>query len=776
MKRHFWLQFLVVVCAISAVCPASMGQYVYWADTYAYTINRAKIDGTDQQTILYLGFEGVQDLALDLEQGKIYWTNASQGAIERCNLNGSARETIVTNVSKPFGIALDAANSKIYWSAHSPSRVQRSDFDGRNLETLIASGIFRPRHIALNVNSGMMYIASEEIFPNGSIGRFHRAKLDGSGLTLLFSGPGQPTQISLDHQAGKMYWGETVTNVIKRANLDGSAVETIVPPDSVSPLGLVVDPWGRKLYWVDSVTDDVFMADARIRRSNLDGSSIETLIPTGLFEPRTLALFTECIDANDGALCRDGNPCTDDDHCANQQCVGAFNANPCDDANACTVIDHCVGGYCIGTPATMSCDDRADCTLNDTCAGYSCVGEPESADCFRFYLSVTKVNGTACPSCPTSNVPISEVLPGDVVTVEAFLENWEDDPDTGICDNNAPCSVSAQDCANRHCSLANGVNCLTDHDCGSEGPCVPDQCDPAPGLGAYQWTLDYAGLSAGIDGALNPLQVPCMSDADCHHELPLCTCQSATCTGGTCDLRGALFVDESHTDYVFRDVSSFSFYWGDNPINPFPGLGAGALERGVADPERPVYLGTLILRVSENARGTFVVDVDRGEDFTFVLDQDVFLLEGLNITPATINLCDVVDSPNDCNANDFPDECEPDGDGDGLIDACDPCPTDASNDSDGDGVCESQDGCPDDALKSAPGTCRCGFPDSGDADADGVLDCVDACPGVNDTLYGADCASAIPAVSSWGLVILALLMLTVAKLGAFPRKVDLCHS
>jgi hypothetical protein len=36
------------------------------------------------------------------------------------------------------------------------------------------------------------------------------------------------------------------------------------------------------------------------------------------------------------------------------------------------------------------------------------------------------------------------------------------------------------------------------------------------------------------------------------------------------------------------------------------------------------------------------------------------------------------------------------GDGDGLGDACDPCPTDVLDDSDGDGVCDSDDACPDD--------------------------------------------------------------------------------
>src|SRR5262249_11447282 len=50
----------------------------------------------------------------------------------------------------------------------------------------------------------------------------------------------------------------------------------------------------------------------------------------------------------------------------------------------------------------------------------------------------------------------------------------------------------------------------------------------------------------------------------------------------------------------------------------------------------------------------------------------------------------------DCNANGIPDECETDSDGDGTIDAC--------------------DGCPNDPLKTSPGACGCGVPDT---DSDG---------------------------------------------------------
>ncbi len=98
----------------------------------------------------------------------------------------------------------------------------------------------------------------------------------------------------------------------------------------------------------------------------------------------------------------------------------------------------------------------------------------------------------------------------------------------------------------------------------------------------------------------------------------------------------------------------------------------------------------------------------------------------------------------DCNSNGIDDDCEPDSDGDGVIDGCDGCPLDINKttpgacgcgtpdtDGDGDGTPDCNDGCPTDPGKISPGACGCGTPDT-DSDGDGVPDCDDVCPGGDD--------------------------------------------
>lgn len=110
----------------------------------------------------------------------------------------------------------------------------------------------------------------------------------------------------------------------------------------------------------------------------------------------------------------------------------------------------------------------------------------------------------------------------------------------------------------------------------------------------------------------------------------------------------------------------------------------------------------------------------------------------------------------DCDGNNISDACELDTDFDEVTDLCDNCrfiANDDQADEDGDGLGDVCDICPT-------------FPNDAqmDSDGDGIIDCADQCQGVNDMVFGPECAEAIPSVSGWGLLILALILLSMAKI------------
>ncbi|MCA9171801.1 MAG: hypothetical protein KDB23_29235, partial [Planctomycetales bacterium] len=80
----------------------------------------------------------------------------------------------------------------------------------------------------------------------------------------------------------KMYWSDRGSNTIRRANLDGTIIETLVSGLGEAR-GVAVDYQHEQIYWVDN-------GHNKIQRSRLDGSHIEDLVTSGLSFPAGIVL------------------------------------------------------------------------------------------------------------------------------------------------------------------------------------------------------------------------------------------------------------------------------------------------------------------------------------------------------------------------------------------------------------------------------------------------------------------------------------------------------
>ena len=153
----------------------------------------------------------------------------------------------------------------------------------RKIEDLITTGLSSPVSIALDVGRGMMY------WTDSLTRKIQRANLDGSNVKdLITTGLSHPVSIALDVGHGKMYWTDFLRDKIQRANLDGSNVEDLVTTGLSSPVGIALDVERGKMYWTD-------FSRRKIRLANLDGSQVEDLITitTGLSSPVGIALDVE---------------------------------------------------------------------------------------------------------------------------------------------------------------------------------------------------------------------------------------------------------------------------------------------------------------------------------------------------------------------------------------------------------------------------------------------------------------------------------------------------
>lgn len=257
------------------------GDMLYWVDAGTDKIQRAPADGVGSQGIHGTGVSLVAGLGIDLDGARVYWVDPQQNWIKRINLDGSGVETLQTGLSTPLNIALDPAGGKMYWTDAGTDKIQRKNMDGTgSVEDLAtaADGLDGPDGIALDLTHRFIY------WTDSGTDKIQRKNLDGTGAAedLLTSADGltAPNDIALDVAGDKMYFIDGFK--IQRTNLAGTAAIEDLITSGISPSYLKLDLTAGKMYWTDSGTD-------AIRRANLDGTDIET-VQGSLNTPKGLAV------------------------------------------------------------------------------------------------------------------------------------------------------------------------------------------------------------------------------------------------------------------------------------------------------------------------------------------------------------------------------------------------------------------------------------------------------------------------------------------------------
>jgi hypothetical protein len=188
---------------------------LYWSDREGMRIMRANLDGSGIETLVETaqGDTAREDarnwcvgMALDVDGGKMYWTqkgSGGNGRIFRANLeipkgedaaHRTDIETLFDALPEPIDMDLDLANRIMYWSDRGdPPRgntVNRAPMDPHKGEQeILVSGLKEGIGMALDLKDGRMFYTDLG-------GNVYSAKLDGSDSKVLLSGQGALTGIT----------------------------------------------------------------------------------------------------------------------------------------------------------------------------------------------------------------------------------------------------------------------------------------------------------------------------------------------------------------------------------------------------------------------------------------------------------------------------------------------------------------------------------------------------------------------------------------------------
>jgi sugar lactone lactonase YvrE len=226
-------------------------------------------------------------VAADPVDGKIYWADSVSNTIKRADADGRNAVTIVANAFSPQALTLDPIGRRIYWSSKSASGIWNANLDGSGVALLNSPFVGQPTGMAIDSAAGQLYFVNTDSIRRVNVDGSHPVDLVSGGINLAFG-------IALDLSEQKVYWTEANSRRIRRANLDGTAVETVIAlPTPRSPMALAIDAESRKIYWSESGDTN---PDYRILRSNLDGSAVEVLQVDGFNDATGIALLPKAAD------------------------------------------------------------------------------------------------------------------------------------------------------------------------------------------------------------------------------------------------------------------------------------------------------------------------------------------------------------------------------------------------------------------------------------------------------------------------------------------------
>ena len=98
---------------------------MYWANGGEDPkIERADLDGSNRRTIV-CNVTRPTGLTIDFSLGLIFWVDAENKVIESAHLNGTNRRTVTTELPKPF--ALTQYKDFIYWADWKLSSIYRAN-------------------------------------------------------------------------------------------------------------------------------------------------------------------------------------------------------------------------------------------------------------------------------------------------------------------------------------------------------------------------------------------------------------------------------------------------------------------------------------------------------------------------------------------------------------------------------------------------------------------------------------------------------------------------
>ncbi|XP_022081142.1 low-density lipoprotein receptor-related protein 1B-like isoform X2 [Acanthaster planci] len=386
--RCHLFEILTVFTVFGAFRQADAGDFMLVAAYHNNSIFAGSMSKhlTDLYSLPLQGIQGPIALDFDASENMLYWTeydaNTGRGKLVKAHLNGSNHMTLLTDIRVAFGLALDIEGGRVYWTDNTLGQIGRIPMDGSGSKQIIISGLGRPRGIITDHDRGEIYwtdVGDDSIGP-----RIEKANLDGTNrVTLINDNIVWPQAVILDNAAVNLYWCDGELNTIERTNLLGNNREVLINLTIYAP----IHPFDLALYNDYMYWSDVFKES--LIRVHLNGRGEQIFGSQRFAEIRRIHIQTE-PNYCDSSPCLNGGTCEDVVNGFVCHCVSGFSGVRCS-KNHCSCSPCLNGGTCIFSPEGFVCQCPA------AYQGLTCERDPcNSSPCLNGGICAISPGGFIC--------------------------------------------------------------------------------------------------------------------------------------------------------------------------------------------------------------------------------------------------------------------------------------------------------------------------------------------------------------------------------------------
>ncbi|KAJ8003649.1 hypothetical protein DPEC_G00150520 [Dallia pectoralis] len=217
---------------------------LYWTDVVEDKIYRGKLldsgGVTGIEVVVQHGLATPEGLAVDWIAGNLYWIDSNLDQIEVAKLNGALRTTLIAGgMEHPRAIALDPEQGVIFWTDWDATfpRIEAASMSGGGRHV-----VFRDMEIGAWPNGLTLdHVEKRIVWTDARSDAIFSALYDGTQMIEILRGHeylSHPFAVCL--YGGSVFWTDWRTNTLARANKWTGANVTVIQKTSAQPFDLQI--------------------------------------------------------------------------------------------------------------------------------------------------------------------------------------------------------------------------------------------------------------------------------------------------------------------------------------------------------------------------------------------------------------------------------------------------------------------------------------------------------------------------------------------------------